>query len=153
MQAAADIHPELNQITSSLFRVSAKLLVIQNEKILVVHEKEGWFGLPGGGVDHGEPVLETLIREISEEISTNVVAAHISPLPIAVDSTATFDGIPRATLLYEYTADEPLQPKNLELTFRWVSADEYAQLLLAPNIVPLRDVILQKARRHDHFAG
>ncbi len=140
-----DINPALNAITSSLFRVSAKLLIVKDRRLLVVEESEGWFGLPGGGIDHGELVIEALAREISEEIDLAIEPTNISPLPTFIDSTSIFDGIPRLTLLYEYTSDTlQASPQHLELNYKWVEPGELTDLLLAPNIAPMREFILQR---------
>ena len=138
-----NIHPTLNTITSSLFRVSAKVIIIQTTTVLMVKEEQGWYGLPGGGIDHGEPVLDTLIREVNEEIGLTITMRNISPLPIAVDSTAIFDGIPRFTLLYAYeNTEENIKPSNVELEYKWVSVDDLLSLTLAPNIAPFKQAVV-----------
>lgn len=55
--------------TDYLYRVSVKAL-IYNEKgeILVVKEHGLNWGLPGGGMDHGETFKTTLTRELVEEV-------------------------------------------------------------------------------------
>lgn len=57
-------------VEDHLFRVSIKA-VIRNEKgeLLVVKEKgHRYWGLPGGGMDHGETYEEALARELHEEV-------------------------------------------------------------------------------------
>lgn len=137
-----DINPTLDSITSSLFRVSAKLLVIQDSKLLVVHEQQGWFGLPGGGVDHGENIIEGLAREISEELGCQVGPTAVMPLPTLIDSATVFDGIPRLTLFYEQVAGAVrLTPRRVELDYRWVTLEELSTLPLGPNIDSMRQAI------------
>lgn len=144
----SSINPDLNAITSSLFRVSAKLAVIQDDKILVVQEGQGWFGLPGGGVDHGEEIVEGLVREISEEIDQEISPHSIQSVPSIINSTAIFDGIPRLTLVYTLIESAPkLMPSRLELDFKWVSLEGFASLNLAPNIAPMREDILRMLSR------
>lgn len=138
------VNPALNAITSSLFRVSAKLLVIQDSKLLVVKEDQGWYGLPGGGVDHGEDIIEGLVREISEEVGQIINHSDVNPTPVIVNSIGLFDGIPRLTLVYTQVSEAPaIAPNHSELTYAWVSPDEFSSLALAPNIAPMREAILR----------
>lgn len=63
------IDPRLNDIDDCLYRVAIRMLVIHNDKVLLVKEADDdWWALPGGGVDHGETVESTLTREIEEEL-------------------------------------------------------------------------------------
>lgn len=55
----------------NLIRISLKA-VIFNEKgeVLVVKEADrDWWDIPGGGIDEGESIKETLARELREEVS------------------------------------------------------------------------------------
>lgn len=136
------IRPDLNEIASSLFRVSAKLLIIQDGKLLVTREAEGWCGLPGGGVDHGEAIAAGLVREIEEELGCVIDPETIASVPSLIDTTAVFNGIPRCTLVYQRTQSPTVAPARQELDFSWVTPEEFSQLDLAPNITPLREQIL-----------
>lgn len=55
-------------------RVSAYALAIHDEKILLTQLapqcfRAGHWTLPGGGIDHGEQPVETVVREVYEETS------------------------------------------------------------------------------------
>lgn len=63
------VDPRLNDIDDCLYRVAARALIVQNNKVLLVKEtKQEWWAFPGGGVDHGETVEASLVREIEEEL-------------------------------------------------------------------------------------
>ena len=50
-------------------RSAVRGIVLQGRKILVVHtERDGLYGTPGGGIEDGETLLETLKRELYEEV-------------------------------------------------------------------------------------
>lgn len=76
----------------SLFRISVKAL-IQNEagKTLVVRtgDDRGWT-LPGGGVDHGEDILQGLQRELGEELGST--ALEIGKTPVMLHTHQTIAG-------------------------------------------------------------
>jgi ADP-ribose pyrophosphatase YjhB (NUDIX family) len=76
----------------SLYRISVKAL-IQDEsgKTLVVRtgDDRGWT-LPGGGVDHGEDVVQGLQREILEELGSS--ASEIGRTPVVLHSNQAGEG-------------------------------------------------------------
>lgn len=63
-------HPDSSRPTDYLFRVSIKCLIRDADgKVLVVKEAgRTWWDLPGGGMDHGEDIRTTIVRELSEEV-------------------------------------------------------------------------------------
>lgn len=60
---------------STIYRVVAKALITDaTGKILVVKERQDFWSLPGGGLEHGESTKDCLKREIKEEIGINNVS-------------------------------------------------------------------------------
>lgn len=55
---------------------SCGIIVFNNEKVLVIHQNIGHWGLPKGHVEIGETEEETAIREVFEETGIN---ANIIP--------------------------------------------------------------------------
>ena len=57
------------------FRPSAYLIAIENGKVLLVKDvRSNRYNLPGGGMEPGETIFETLKREASEEIGTSNIS-------------------------------------------------------------------------------
>jgi ADP-ribose pyrophosphatase YjhB (NUDIX family) len=61
------------------FRVSIKALITNDQGQLLLHEKNGSWMLPGGGLEHGEQIAEALKREIEEELGVKTTSIEISP--------------------------------------------------------------------------
>jgi 8-oxo-dGTP diphosphatase len=62
-------------VLSLNIRTAARALIIKDEKLLVLQRTGAqgeFYVLPGGGQNHGESIMETLIREVHEEVSLNV---------------------------------------------------------------------------------
>ena len=81
-----------------LYRVSVKAL-IQDEagRTLVVRtgNDKGWT-LPGGGMDHGEDIIEGLRRELQEELGTQRVEIGKSSILIQnsqAEAGSTYEGL------------------------------------------------------------
>lgn len=67
-------------------RISVKAIIIEHGQLLCNHYRtdqgQEYYGLPGGGQNHGETLTEALIRECQEEISALV---EVGPLLYARD--------------------------------------------------------------------
>ncbi|WRP04540.1 NUDIX domain-containing protein [Rossellomorea aquimaris] len=57
---------ELNELKMK-YRTAVKAVLIQNNKILLMHSNKGDYKFPGGGVEEGETLTGALIREVAEE--------------------------------------------------------------------------------------
>ncbi len=65
---------EQQDIPNAFYRVSMKGLILDEsgKKFAVILEDNGWWDLPGGGLDYGESPEECLKREIAEEMGLTV---------------------------------------------------------------------------------
>ncbi|HVY72902.1 MAG TPA: NUDIX hydrolase [Candidatus Paceibacterota bacterium] len=68
-------------IPATFYRVSCKALIFDESgtKFAVTLEDNGWWELPGGGLDWGETPQECIRREVREE--TGLEITEIDPLP------------------------------------------------------------------------
>ena len=48
-------------------------IIIDNDKVLLVQQNEGWWGFPKGHIEEGETEIETAIREVKEETNIDVI--------------------------------------------------------------------------------
>lgn len=65
---------------NAFYRVSTKALIRKGNHVLFNwEEEEGYYALPGGGLDWGESVHEGLMREIKEETGYKVLKIAKKP--------------------------------------------------------------------------
>lgn len=123
------IDPRLNDIDDCLYRVAIRVLIIQNNKILLVKENEGWWAFPGGGVDHGETAESSFVREVEEELG-------IPPKDISSDFEIVYynignivSAVPRMNLFFKASVPEELLAKTDHVTdWRWFTKDEFLKV-------------------------
>jgi len=121
------IDARLNDIDDCLYRVAARVLILQNNKVLLVKENDdNWWALPGGGVDHGESIESTLVREIEEELG--VPASYVSSdFQIVYYSIGNVvNGVPRMNLFFKAAVPEgQLQETEHVSEWKWFTKSEF----------------------------
>jgi 8-oxo-dGTP pyrophosphatase MutT (NUDIX family) len=97
---------------------------------------DGWWELPGGGIDPGESYLEAAVREIREETGLALDPAQVGPPSWRRDSTWRSRGVRRlqheVVVLARVTGDQPVivdggrTPEEVEdlVAVRWWQLDE-----------------------------
>jgi 8-oxo-dGTP diphosphatase len=108
--------------SEDLFQLGIKLLVLNGEgRVLLLRFPSGDGDLPGGRVQRGEDVLQTLARELYEETGLRIgarrveyVGAHLSAVRIPVDAGSVglifflyrcaSEGVPPVRLSAEHAA-------------------------------------------------
>jgi 8-oxo-dGTP pyrophosphatase MutT (NUDIX family) len=128
------IDPRLNDIDDCLYRVAVRVPVIQSDKLLLVQENEDWWAFPGGGVDHGERIESTLIREVEEELG--VPASQISSdFQIAYYNIGTVvNSVTRMNIYFKASVPEQsLQRTDHVANWQWFTKDEFLKSDLNPS--------------------
>lgn len=71
----------MSEIPNCFYRVSIKALILNEtkDKFLICEEENGFWELPGGGLDWGMTPQEDLPREISEEMGLTVTRVADNP--------------------------------------------------------------------------
>lgn len=126
------VDPRLAEVASSLYRLTAKGVVVKDGRIFLVHEPEGWWGLPGGGMEYGESPADTLKREIYEELG--VSPEHVSVQEILFATTeAIVNNLPRANVFYKLDFPVTKAVETAEVGgFAWFTVEELQDVELSP---------------------
>lgn len=118
-------------------QVYVLVLNTEHDKILVVREKSGMWMLPGGGVEKGETLLDTLKREVKEETNREVKIETAKPLfyQMAYKKNDTGEWeFSRVEVRYSVIVDKDLDfisdPDNGDVVeVRWVKINDLHEYL------------------------
>lgn len=123
------IDPRLNDIDDCLYRVAARVLITQDNKILLVKEvSDDWWALPGGGIDHGETIEVSLRREIEEElgVSSEEVTSDFQIIHYSIGNVV--NGVPRMNLYFKVSVPERMLKQTAHVAeWKWFTKDEFLQ--------------------------
>ena len=125
-----DIDQRLNDIDDCLYRVAIRVLIVKDNKVLLVKEaSDDWWALPGGGVDHGESIESTLVREVEEELG--VPAKEISSdFQIAYYNIGNVvNAVPRMNLFFKASVPEELLGDTDHVAaWKWFTKAEFLKV-------------------------
>jgi 8-oxo-dGTP diphosphatase len=115
------IDSRLNDIDDCLYRVAIRVLIVQNDKVLLVKENsDDWWALPGGGVDHGETVEATLMREIEEELGVPADEITSDFQIVYYNIGNVVNAVPRMNLFFKASVPEASLKKTDHVAeWRW----------------------------------
>lgn len=122
-----DIDPRLNDIDDCLYRVAARVLVIQDGKVLLVKEADdGWWALPGGGIDHGESIELTVSREVEEELGVPASKVLSDFKIVYYNIGQVVNSVPRMNLFFKVSVPEASLKKTDHVSeWKWFTKEEF----------------------------
>lgn len=139
------IDPRLNDIDDCLYRVAIRVLIVQNDKILLVKEADDdWWALPGGGIDHGETIEASLVREVEEELGVPADKISSDFEIVHYNIGNVVNAVPRMNLFFKATVPEELLGKTEHIAeWKWFTKDDFlnAELHASYDKVTLAEVI------------
>jgi 8-oxo-dGTP pyrophosphatase MutT (NUDIX family) len=122
-----NIDPRLNEIDDCLYRVAARVLVVQNNKVLLVKEADDdWWALPGGGIDHGETIESTVTREVEEELGVPASEVSSDFQIVYYNIGSVVNSVPRMNLFFKVSiAAASLKKTDHISEWRWFTKEEF----------------------------
>jgi 8-oxo-dGTP diphosphatase len=119
-------------VSSEPLRVVAAA-ILQERKLLLVskHAAPDLFYLPGGKPDEDEEPLETLEREVREELGVGVVESERLTV---VHERAALEGVPMEMEVYRCVVEGSVEPRAEIAALAWVGSEGPHQDRLAPAI-------------------
>jgi 8-oxo-dGTP pyrophosphatase MutT (NUDIX family) len=122
-----EIDSRLNDIDDCLYRVAARVLIVQNNQVLLVRESDDeWWALPGGGVDHGDSMEVTLTREVEEELGVPADKVSSDFQIVYYNIGNVVNGLPRMNLFFKASVQEDrLQKTDHVSEWKWFTKDEF----------------------------
>jgi len=122
-----DIDPRLNDIDDCLYRVAARVLVVQGDKVLLIKEADDdWWALPGGGIDHGESIELTVRREIEEELGVSADEVQSNFEIVYYNIGSVVNAVPRMNLFFKVSVPEASVKKTSHVSeWKWFTKDEF----------------------------
>lgn len=120
------------------FGVSVKAVVINNEgKILICKSERGIWDLPGGRMNEGETIAETLSREVKEELG--VECELIDERPLFAWNGLSDDGEPKVSIGFRTKLSSlNFKPSNENTQSAFLSAKELGNIRLQNTITNLK---------------
>lgn len=124
---------------------SCGTICINNEKVLIIKQMQGFYGFPKGHVEIGETEVETAIRETKEETNIDVVVDEDLRFPL---SYIVNDNIDKEVV---YFVAKPLnsfitiQESEL-LDAKWVNIEDVESILTFDNLRDLWKSVLVKIK-------
>lgn len=123
---------------NTIYRISIKALIEQDDKVLLVKEDNWKWELPWSGLDHGENPQKWLEREIMEEMWLKTLSIESNPsyfLTWFENNKWKSNVVYKTTLEnFEFTPSE----ECIEIWFYW--KEEAIKLDLFPNVIKFFEI-------------
>ena len=141
------------KIENTVFGVRATALIVEDGKLLVVEDEDGFYTI-GGAIQVGERTEEAVIREVKEELG---VKAQAGELAFVVENRFEQAGVHFHNIEFHYLVDlledAPLtmQEDERQLPCRWIALNQLHTVPLKPGFLKTVLPEWDGQLRHIHF--
>lgn len=121
-------------------------IIIDNNKVLLIQQKQGFYGFPKGHVEGNETEVETAIRETKEETNLDVVVDESKRFEI---SYIVNDNIDKNVVYFlaKLTGENKVVAQEEEINeVLWVDIDKVEDILTFDNLKELWKEVLKEVR-------
>ena len=121
-------------------------IIIDNDKVLLIQQKQGFYGFPKGHVEGNETEVETAIRETKEETNLDVVVDESKRFEI---SYIVNDNIDKKVVYFlaKLTGENNIIAQEEEINeVLWVDIDKAEDILTFDNLKELWKEVLKEVR-------
>ena len=121
-------------------------IIIDNNKVLLIQQKQGFYGFPKGHVEGNEIEVETAIRETKEETNLDVVVDESKRFEI---SYIVNDNIDKNVVYFlaKLTGENNIIAQVEEINeVIWVDIDKVEDILTFDNLKELWKEVLKEVR-------
>ena len=121
-------------------------IIIDNNKVLLIQQKQGFYGFPKGHVEGNETEVETAIRETKEETNLDVVVDESKRFEI---SYIVNDNIDKKVVYFlaKLTGENNIIAQEEEINeVLWVDIDKAEDILTFDNLKELWKEVLKEVR-------
>ena len=114
---------------SDKFPISVKVLIFDEKRFLLIKNERDEWDLPGGKIEKNDDVIETLVREVKEELNLT-----IDNFKLLQAKKHLFRKQEIIVIVYysKITKDEPIRLSFENIDYNFFSYDELNQLKLTP---------------------
>lgn len=121
-------------------------IIIDNNKVLLIRQKQGFYGFPKGHVEGNETEVETAIRETKEETNLDVVVDESKRFEI---SYIVNDNIDKNVIYFlaKLTGENKVVAQEEEINeVIWVDIDKAEDILTFDNLKELWKEVLKEIK-------
>ena len=114
---------------SDKFPISVKSLIFDEKRVLLIKNERDEWDLPGGKIEKNDDVIETLVREVKEELNLTIDNYNILQA-----KKHLFRKQEIIVIVYysKITKEEPIRLSFENIDYNFFSYDELNQLKLTP---------------------
>lgn len=136
-------------------KVRPSVAIIENEKVLLMRYRYGdtdVFNLPGGNVDAGETLTDTLIRELQEELGIQIAVGEMlvaGEVILSQQKTDVLHCVFKARIIAGVPVLNAKETSALEVL--WQPITLLNQLAMYPNVADDLQVILAEDKGFEYL--